>query len=128
MALKVGALSTVNRQFPSSAAASLVLPRSVTKSVYRNDIGRRGLLTLLISTATVPEVADPKKALLQGITHACLYLSIMLSLIHCRLDDYYRRNYKDYFEFIEGSVKDKTEELLSESEKDILKWLQKNRK
>ncbi|RWW53011.1 hypothetical protein BHE74_00040539 [Ensete ventricosum] len=124
MALKVGALSTVNRQFPSSAAASLVLPRSVTKSVYRNDIGRRGLLTLLISTATVPEVADPKKALLQEIYE----LGVDGFPLSQRLDDNYRRNYKDYFEFIEGSVKDKTEELLSESEKDILKWLQKNRK
>ncbi|KAJ8512564.1 hypothetical protein OPV22_002998 [Ensete ventricosum] len=126
MALKVGALSTVNRQFPSSAAASLVLPRSVTKSVYRNDIGRRGLLTLLISTATVPEVADPKKALLQEYLKRSKENKAKNDKE--RLDDYYRRNYKDYFEFIEGSVKDKTEELLSESEKDILKWLQKNRK
>lgn len=44
-----------------------------------------------------------------------------------RLDDYYRRNYKDYFELIEGTVKDKQEELLSESEKEIREWLKKNK-
>ncbi|URD88211.1 Photosystem I reaction centre subunit N (PSAN or PSI-N) [Musa troglodytarum] len=126
MALKNGAPSTMSRQFPSSAAASLVLPRSVTKSVYRNDIGRRGLLTLLVSTATVPEVADPKKALLQEYLKRSKENKAKNDKE--RLDDYYKRNYKDYFEFIEGSVKDKKEELLSESEKDILKWLKKNRK
>ncbi|CAL9757120.1 unnamed protein product [Musa acuminata subsp. burmannicoides] len=126
MALKIGALSTMNRQFPSSAAASLVLPRPVTKSAYRNDIGRRGLLTLLISTATVPEATDPKKALLQEYLKRSKENKAKNDKE--RLDDYYKRNYKDYFEFIEGSLKDKNEELLSESEKDIIKWLQKNRK
>ncbi|KAK9129715.1 hypothetical protein Sjap_010202 [Stephania japonica] len=42
-----------------------------------------------------------------------------------RLQGYYKRNYKDYFEFIEGSIKAKTE--LSESEKGILDWLQSNK-
>nr|ABK25711.1 unknown [Picea sitchensis] len=41
-----------------------------------------------------------------------------------RLDDYYKRNYKDYFEFVEGSVK---QGELSEAEKGILEWLRKNR-
>lgn len=42
-----------------------------------------------------------------------------------RLDSYYKRNYKDYFEFVEGSLAGK--EQLSESEKGILDWLQKNK-
>lgn len=42
-----------------------------------------------------------------------------------RLDNYYKRNYKDYFEFVEGSLSRKEE--LSESEKGILEWLQKNK-
>ncbi|KAI0525286.1 hypothetical protein KFK09_004679 [Dendrobium nobile] len=45
-----------------------------------------------------------------------------------RLDDYYNRNYKDYFEFVEGSSKGKSEDLLSESEKGIREWLQRNKK
>lgn len=42
-----------------------------------------------------------------------------------RMDNYYKRNYKDYFELLEGSLKQKDE--LTESEKGILKWLDKNR-
>jgi hypothetical protein len=42
-----------------------------------------------------------------------------------RLESYYKRNYKDYFEFVEGTLKEKKE--LSESEKGILDWLQKNK-
>ncbi|CAA7048340.1 unnamed protein product [Microthlaspi erraticum] len=44
-----------------------------------------------------------------------------------RLDSYYKRNYKDYFEFVEGSMKGKTEAELSESEKRILEWLKSNK-
>jgi len=41
-----------------------------------------------------------------------------------RLDDYYKRNYKDYFEFVEGAV---NQGKLTEAEKDIMEWLRKNR-
>ncbi|CAN8302967.1 unnamed protein product [Cochlearia groenlandica] len=44
-----------------------------------------------------------------------------------RLDGYYKRNYKDYFEFVEGSIKGKTEAELSDSEKKILEWLKSNK-
>ncbi|EOA37196.1 hypothetical protein CARUB_v10010637mg [Capsella rubella] len=44
-----------------------------------------------------------------------------------RLDSYYKRNYRDYFEFVEGSTKGKTEAELSESEKQILEWLKANK-
>ncbi|KFK35961.1 hypothetical protein AALP_AA4G060300 [Arabis alpina] len=44
-----------------------------------------------------------------------------------RLDSFYKRNYKDYFEFVEGSLKGKTEAELSESEKKILEWLKANK-
>ncbi|XP_059653042.1 uncharacterized protein LOC132300106 isoform X2 [Cornus florida] len=40
-----------------------------------------------------------------------------------RLDSYYKRNYKDYFGLLGGSLKGKEE--LSESEKGILDWLEK---
>lgn len=42
-----------------------------------------------------------------------------------RLNSYYERNYKEYFEFLEGTIKNKTE--LTETEKGILKWLDKTR-
>ncbi|GMH03076.1 hypothetical protein Nepgr_004915 [Nepenthes gracilis] len=42
-----------------------------------------------------------------------------------RLDSYYKRNYKDYFGFVEGSLRGKKDQL-TESEKGILDWLQKN--
>uniref|UniRef100_A0A0A0K7Q0 Uncharacterized protein n=1 Tax=Cucumis sativus TaxID=3659 RepID=A0A0A0K7Q0_CUCSA len=42
-----------------------------------------------------------------------------------RLESYYKRNYKDYFEFVEGSVKNKNE--LSEAEKGIVEWLKRSK-
>ncbi|CAI0385564.1 unnamed protein product [Linum tenue] len=44
-----------------------------------------------------------------------------------RLDSYYKRNYKDYFDYVEGSVRGKKEEELSDSEKRILEWLKSNK-
>ncbi|CAH2042943.1 unnamed protein product [Thlaspi arvense] len=41
-------------------------------------------------------------------------------------ESYYKRNYKDYFDFVEGSLRAKKGEL-SESEQGILDWLQKNK-
>ncbi|KAL3730244.1 hypothetical protein ACJRO7_027277 [Eucalyptus globulus] len=43
-----------------------------------------------------------------------------------RLESYYKRNYKDYFEFVEGSLRNKTDQL-TESEKGILDWLKSNK-
>ncbi|XP_050209158.1 uncharacterized protein LOC126659881 [Mercurialis annua] len=44
-----------------------------------------------------------------------------------RLDSYYKRNYQDYFNLVEGGLKGKKEEDLSESEKAILEWLKNNK-
>ncbi|KAG6554039.1 hypothetical protein Mapa_003954 [Marchantia paleacea] len=44
-----------------------------------------------------------------------------------RLDDYYRRNYKEYFEFVEGTIRNKKKEELTEAEKGIIEWLAKNK-
>ncbi|EPS70223.1 hypothetical protein M569_04540, partial [Genlisea aurea] len=41
-----------------------------------------------------------------------------------RLEDYYKRNYGDYFRSLEGGLKGKTD--LTETEKRILEWLEKN--
>lgn len=42
-----------------------------------------------------------------------------------RLDSYYKRNYKDYFAFEEGTLRQKKE--LTETEKGILDWLDANK-
>jgi hypothetical protein len=44
-----------------------------------------------------------------------------------RVDSYYKRNYKDYFEFVEGGLQGKEEGKLSEAEKGILDWLKANK-
>eukprot|EP00897_Mesotaenium_endlicherianum_P001177 jgi/Mesen1/1105/ME000123S00279 len=42
-----------------------------------------------------------------------------------RLDDYYKRNFMDYFQFIEGSLQNKSNQ--SPADKGILEYLKKNR-
>ncbi|WOK97841.1 hypothetical protein Cni_G06549 [Canna indica] len=125
MALANGSLSLMNSQ-PCSSKPATSTPSSISNSLLGNSIGRRGVLTLLVSTATAPEVNDSKKALLQEYLKKSKENKAKNDKE--RLEDYYRRNYTDYFEFIEGSVREKREDLLSESEKGILEWLQKNRK
>ncbi|XP_057789260.1 uncharacterized protein LOC131006123 [Salvia miltiorrhiza] len=44
-----------------------------------------------------------------------------------RMDSYYKRNYKDYFGLLEGDLKLKKKEELSEAEKGILEWLERNK-
>lgn len=96
-----------------------------------NVAGRRGLVSfiLLSTTATlmVPTTSeDSKSALLQEYLRRSKENKGKNDKE--RLDDYYKRNYKDYFEFVEGSDQGKSEEELSESEKGIREWLRKNRK
>uniref|UniRef100_A0A453HBD1 Uncharacterized protein n=1 Tax=Aegilops tauschii subsp. strangulata TaxID=200361 RepID=A0A453HBD1_AEGTS len=59
---------------------------------------------------------------------AWLQLIVLLfSHIFQRRDAVYKRNYKDYFGFMEGPVREKPAEELTESEKGILAWLDKNK-
>eukprot|EP00475_Leptophrys_vorax_P007145 TRINITY_DN1452_c0_g1_i3.p1 TRINITY_DN1452_c0_g1~~TRINITY_DN1452_c0_g1_i3.p1 ORF type:complete len:189 (+),score=0.65 TRINITY_DN1452_c0_g1_i3:42-569(+) len=47
-----------------------------------------------------------------------------------RLNDYYRRNFKDYFEFVGGTLQSKARsnpDRLSANDKLILKWLEDNK-
>ncbi|XP_074572288.1 uncharacterized protein LOC141828794 [Curcuma longa] len=126
MALANACLSVMNSLQPSSSEAGSSVLRSVSTSLDLTGVGRRRTIALLASTAIIPEVTDSRKALLRE------YLKRSKENKEKndkeRLDDYYKRNYKDYFEFIEGSVRDKKDEALSDAEKDILQWLQKNRK
>eukprot|EP00270_Netrium_digitus_P003569 TRINITY_DN1415_c0_g1_i1.p1 TRINITY_DN1415_c0_g1~~TRINITY_DN1415_c0_g1_i1.p1 ORF type:complete len:172 (+),score=31.75 TRINITY_DN1415_c0_g1_i1:90-605(+) len=44
-----------------------------------------------------------------------------------RLAAYYRKNYGDYFKFIEGTLLAKRSEELTENDKKILEWLKENK-
>ncbi|KAG6506235.1 uncharacterized protein LOC121982626 [Zingiber officinale] len=125
MALANACFSVMNRQ-PSSLEAGTSVLRSVSTFLESTGIGRRSTIALLASTAIIPEVTDSRKALLQEYLKRSKENKEKYDKE--RLDDFYKRNYKEYFEFIEGSVRDKKEEALSEAEKDILKWLKKNKK
>ncbi|KAL5988260.1 RuvB-like 2 [Asimina triloba] len=77
------------------------------------DAGRRSFLSVLFlgSTAAVPE-PESRKALLESkFPNLCEAANSM------RLEDYYKRNYTDYFRLIEGASKAKKEGELSEAEK-----------
>lgn len=128
MALPHGNLTVVSRPHTPCRTLAVKGLRQLDSAVGRNVAGRRGLVSfILLSTATmVPTANDSKTALLQE------YLKRSKENKEKndkeRLDDYYKRNYKDYFEFVEGSDQGKSEAELSESEKGIREWLGKNRK
>lgn len=55
------------------------------------------------------------------------FICFVLTQIYLqRMDSYYKRNYKDYFEFEEGTIRAKKGEL-TKSEKGILDWLENNK-
>ncbi|CAN6281531.1 unnamed protein product [Urochloa humidicola] len=108
--------------FHGSAAKHL--QQAVTLA-QRNGISRRGLLTLLTSTAAIPDGSESRKALLQEYLNKSKENKEKNDKE--RLDDYYKRNYKDYFGLIEGPAREKKEEERTESEKRILEWLDKNK-
>ncbi|KAL6637783.1 hypothetical protein ACP70R_025355 [Stipagrostis hirtigluma subsp. patula] len=108
--------------FHQSAAKNL---QQVVTLAQRNGVSRRCLITLLTSTAAIPDGSESRKALLRE------YLKKSKDNKEKndkeRLDDYYKRNYKDYFGLIEGPAREKNEEDRTESEKRILEWLDKNK-
>ncbi|CAK9183944.1 unnamed protein product [Ilex paraguariensis] len=83
--------------------------------------GRRGLL---LSTAiAVIQVNDSRTELLKKYLKKSEESKTKNDKE--RLESYYKRNYRDYFGLLEGSLRQKKEQL-SESEKGILEWLDKN--
>ncbi|GJN23432.1 hypothetical protein PR202_gb11081 [Eleusine coracana subsp. coracana] len=108
--------------FHQSAAKHL---QQVVTLAQRNGVSRRCLLTLLTSTAAIPDGSESRKALLQEYLNKSKENKEKNDKE--RLDDYYKRNYRDYFGLIEGQVREKKEDELTESEKRILEWLDKNK-
>ncbi|KAM0869631.1 hypothetical protein ACQ4PT_040556 [Festuca glaucescens] len=97
----------------------------VVTLAQRNGVSRRCLLTLLASAAAIPEASESRKALLQDYVKRSKENKEKNDKE--RRDEVYKRNYKDYFGFMEGPVREKKEEDLTESEKGILAWLDKNK-
>ncbi|KAI3799601.1 hypothetical protein L1987_34900 [Smallanthus sonchifolius] len=82
--------------------------------------GRRGLL---LSTVVAAAATDSKTQLLQKYLKKSQDNKAKNDKE--RLDSYYKRNYKDYFAYEEGTLRQKKE--LTEAEKGILDWLQANK-
>ncbi|XP_038887440.1 uncharacterized protein LOC120077574 [Benincasa hispida] len=123
------ALAVTLNKFASSNVQSVQRnqankPRTATATTG-STIGRRGLLLSAVAAAaaTPEEAVDSRTELLKR------YLKKSEENKEKndkeRLESYYKRNYKDYFEFVEGSVKNKNE--LSEAEKGIIEWLKRNK-
>uniref|UniRef100_A0A9I9DHJ6 Uncharacterized protein n=1 Tax=Cucumis melo TaxID=3656 RepID=A0A9I9DHJ6_CUCME len=118
------ALAVTLNKFASSNVQSV--QRNKATATVSSPIGRRDLLLSTVapaSTAAAAAAVDSRTELLKR------YLKKSEENKEKndkeRLESYYKRNYKDYFEFVEGSVKNKNE--LSEAEKGIVEWLKRNK-
>ncbi|CAI9091400.1 OLC1v1026425C1 [Oldenlandia corymbosa var. corymbosa] len=88
-----------------------------------DDKGRRGLL--LSAAVAVTQVPESRTELLNKYLKKSQDNKAKNDKE--RLDSYYKRNYRDYFSSIEGTLRQKNKEELSESEKSILEWLDNNK-
>ncbi|XP_044489173.1 uncharacterized protein LOC123213735 [Mangifera indica] len=111
------------RESTSPATSSRRTNPKAKTPVSDIDIGRRGILVSTV--AATPQVKDSTTEFLKKYLKKSEENKAKNDKE--RLDSYYKRNYKDYFEFIEGSLKAKEDRQLSESEKGILDWLKTNK-
>uniref|UniRef100_A0A2P2LPH8 Uncharacterized protein LOC105650801 n=1 Tax=Rhizophora mucronata TaxID=61149 RepID=A0A2P2LPH8_RHIMU len=87
------------------------------------ELGRRGILLSIVVGAH--SVSDSRTGLLQKYLKKSQENKAKNDKE--RLDSYYKRNYKDYFDYVEGTLRGKKEQDLTESEKAILDWLKTNK-
>ncbi|XP_022927848.1 uncharacterized protein LOC111434615 [Cucurbita moschata] len=110
-------VQSVQRNKPKTPPTTTATTSASTSA--SSDIQRRGLLL----SAAVAAAVDSRTELLKR------YLKKSEENKEKndkeRLESFYKRNYKDYFEFVEGSLKNKDE--LSEAEKGIIEWLKRNK-
>ncbi|KAE8708437.1 Magnesium transporter 4 isoform 1 [Hibiscus syriacus] len=116
------------KQGKSPSAASKPKPtntRTASAISGGGDIGiaRRGLI--LSAVASAPQLSDSRTELLKRYLKKSEENKAKNDKE--RMENYYRRNYKDYFEFVEGTLKGKNEQELTEAEKGILDWLKANK-
>ncbi|OIW06892.1 hypothetical protein TanjilG_19541 [Lupinus angustifolius] len=126
---------TVNKYYASSNLQAVHGRQGKTSHPSTNlnlGFGRRGLfLSTIIATTQLP---DSRTELLQMLLLVMKLLSEYLKKSEEnkekndkeRLESYYKRNYKDYFESMEGSLNGKDGQL-SETEKGIQDWLRSNK-
>ncbi|KAI4375572.1 hypothetical protein MLD38_013426 [Melastoma candidum] len=105
----------------------------VAPATTRGDLPRRSLVlspavvvaAAASTTPSLPQVSDSASELLKR------YLKKSEENKEKndkeRMESYYKRNYKDYFDFAEGGLRAKSEDKLSEAEKGILDWLNRNK-
>nr|POF07565.1 hypothetical protein CFP56_47030 [Quercus suber] len=119
--------ATVNKYASSNVQAvhrsERKRPTSTNTNSTSTDIARRGLLLSTVLAAT--QITDSRTELLQKYLKKSDENKTKNNKE--RLDSYYKRNYKDYFEFVEGSLNGKEGQQLTESEKGILDWLKRNK-
>ncbi|KAL2324294.1 hypothetical protein Fmac_023352 [Flemingia macrophylla] len=120
LTVTVNKYASSNFQAVQGKAANKTTPTTLTTNL---ELGRRGLLlSTAIATTQVP---DSRTQLLEKYQKKSQENKEKNDKE--RLDSYYRRNYKDYFELMEGTLKRKEDGQLSDTERGILDWLQKNK-
>ncbi|XP_062089155.1 uncharacterized protein LOC133795715 [Humulus lupulus] len=117
------ALTVTMNKYASSNVQAVHRKRKKTPTTTLHDIhGRRGLLLSTVVAAL--QVTDSKTQLLQKYLKKTEENKAKNDKE--RMDSYYKRNYKDYFQLVQGTMRGKDGEI-SEAEKGILEWLQKNK-
>ncbi|XP_062022664.1 uncharacterized protein LOC133738975 [Rosa rugosa] len=97
-------------------------PKKTSSTGTTTDFGRRGLL--LSAAVATPQLSDSGTELLKKYLKKSEDNKAKNDKE--RMDDYYKRNYKDYFQFEEGPLRAKKTPL-TEAEKGILDWLDSNK-
>ncbi|KMZ65013.1 Photosystem I reaction centre subunit N [Zostera marina] len=108
-----------------SPSVALGRQTTIRATTQRQDLGRRHVFSLLVASvavATLPETSDSKKSILQEYLKKSEKNKAKNDKE--RLDDYYKRNYKDYFGFVDST---KSDDQLSDTEKEIRDWLRANK-
>ncbi|KAK7269937.1 hypothetical protein RIF29_22754 [Crotalaria pallida] len=116
---------TVNKYYASSNLQAVRRRHGKAANPSTNlnfELGRRGLiLSTIVATTQEPDSRTEllKKYLKKSKENKEKYDKE-------RLESYYKRNYKDYFESMEGTLNGKDGQL-SETEKGIRDWIQSNK-
>ncbi|XWS68144.1 hypothetical protein CRYUN_Cryun04dG0066000 [Craigia yunnanensis] len=114
------------KQDKSPPTTSKPKPTStLTAAATTSDIGIARRCLILSAVASAPQFNDSRTELLKKYLKKSEENKAKNDKE--RMENYYKRNYKDYFEFVEGTLKGKSEQQLTESEKGILDWLKANR-
>ncbi|KAI5078731.1 hypothetical protein GOP47_0006402 [Adiantum capillus-veneris] len=123
MAVVSGRLSScVGRSADGPPTSRRHSPSSTHPQESRRNLLAISLSSAFLATTTIPEY-PPKSQLIEQLLEKSRANKTKNN--QKRLNSYYERNFKEYFEFVEGTLQNRTD--LSENEKDILKWLERTR-